>query len=99
MKTYVVNEIFASVQGEGAQAGLWYVFVRFAGCNLQCSEDGEAGFDCDTDFTSGRRMSPDGIVAEIIEAGGPRVRWVCFTGGEPTLQLDKALVDRMHAQQ
>ena len=34
--SYVVNEIFHSLQGEGARVGEVSTFVRFAGCNLTC---------------------------------------------------------------
>ena len=44
MKTYRVNDMFYSLQGEGNNTGKVAVFVRFAGCNLRCSF-------CDTDFT------------------------------------------------
>ena len=41
---YRVNEIFYTLQGEGAHSGIPAVFVRFSGCNLRCPW-------CDTDFT------------------------------------------------
>jgi hypothetical protein len=33
----VVNEIYASIQGESSYAGLPCVFVRLTACNLRCS--------------------------------------------------------------
>lgn len=29
-----INEVFVTLQGEGVQAGMPAVFLRFAGCNL-----------------------------------------------------------------
>lgn len=107
MKDYYINEIFWSPQGEGIRAGEMSLFVRFTGCNLRCSmESGElspGGFNCDTEFASGRRMTSD----EIIEYGMKLVNqpeswwsrnraWVVFTGGEPALQLDRELVSKFH---
>ena len=86
--TYVVNEIFYSLQGEGKNAGTPMVFVRFSDCNLRCSLS-NAGFDCDTEFMSGREMS----LIEILQAAEtlkPKKGWMLLTGGEPGLQLDDA---------
>lgn len=95
MKTYMVNEMFYSLQGEGIRAGTPNVFVRFAGCNLTCNR-GEHGFDCDTEFTSGVRMTGEEIVAAafklIPSITADKFPAVVFTGGEPLLQLDLALL-------
>ena len=88
---YVVNEIFYSLQGEGRKAGTPMVFVRFSDCNLRCSI-ANAGFDCDTEFMSGREMSAREILSEC-EALNPHKGWILFTGGEPGLQLDDALIE------
>lgn len=88
---YVVQEMFYSLQGEGHRAGSANVFVRFAGCNLTCRKETE-GFDCDTDFSSGMRMSAEQILARALELTGGLTPGVIFTGGEPTLQLDNDLV-------
>ena len=91
-KTYVVREIFHSLQGEGARAGSVNVFLRFAFCNLQCSREVE-GFNCDTDFSHGERMTAgqivDAVKAADLTPGG--CGWIIATGGEPTLQLDSFL--------
>lgn len=95
---YLITEIFFSLQGEGIRAGTANVFVRAAQCNLACSQLTE-GFFCDTDFSSGVRMTAAEIVdraaalhGETHDAGDRSLPWVIFTGGEPMLQLDDALV-------
>ena len=98
-KQYIVNEVFYSLQGEGLRAGQASVFVRFSHCNLACNE-AEHGFDCDTEFASGRRMARaelhERITDELSHYGVENsvIRpWLLFTGGEPSLQLDQDLVD------
>lgn len=92
--SYRVNEIFYSLQGEGARAGTPNVFVRFTGCNLKCSVGGDGGFDCDTEFSSGVDLDAEAIVAKAIALVGPTKErvGVIFTGGEPMLQLDAVLL-------
>ena len=101
MKHYVVNEIFYSLQGEGRRAGDPSVFVRFSACNLRCNVE-EHGFDCDTEFTSGRRLTLQQIRQYIDEelalygADHAVERWIVYTGGEPALQLDDDCVAFFH---
>ena len=86
---YRINEIFYSLQGEGRNTGRAAVFIRFSGCNLRCSF-------CDTDFSSYTEMSGD----DILEAIRPwkHCGFVVLTGGEPSLQVDDALVDALHRE-
>ena len=90
---YAINEIFYTLQGEGAHSGIPAVFIRFSGCNLHCPW-------CDTEFTSHTEMSAAQIVAqvqELYDLPNERRKMVVLTGGEPSLQVDKALVDALHA--
>lgn len=86
---YRVNEIFASLQGEGYWTGEARVFVRLAGCNLACPF-------CDTDHSPFTEMSVGDIIKEVRRLAGP-VRDVVITGGEPSIQLGTELVDALHA--
>lgn len=89
---YKVNEIFYTLQGEGAHSGIPAVFIRFSGCNLRCPW-------CDTEFASHTDMTAEDIVNEALtlyDIPNQRHKMVVLTGGEPSLQVDKALVDALH---
>jgi 7-carboxy-7-deazaguanine synthase len=106
--TYAVKELFKTLQGEGAQAGRAAVFCRFAGCNLWSGREEDRATAvcrfCDTDFVGmdgegGGRFANAAALAAAIAAcwGNERARrFVVFTGGEPLLQLDPALLDAVH---
>jgi 7-carboxy-7-deazaguanine synthase len=105
---YTVNEMFWSMQGEGLRAGEMSVFIRMSHCNMRCrieaGEQSPGGFDCDTEFASGRKMTDIEIVNEachlVDKDSDWRAMyrpWIVFTGGEPALQLDRELVDTFHA--
>jgi organic radical activating enzyme len=91
---YLVNEIFYSLQGEGVRAGTPNLFLRFSRCNLACKVETH-GFDCDTEFESGRWLTLPEILAEFQELTRS-CQWVILTGGEPALQADRELIDALH---
>jgi 7-carboxy-7-deazaguanine synthase len=75
-----VAEIFKSIQGESARAGLPCVFVRLAGCNLDCAW-------CDTRYA--RRGGKSMTVAQVQKkVRSFRCGLVEITGGEPLLQKE-----------
>lgn len=109
---YTVKEIFRTLQGEGAMTGRTAVFMRFAGCNLWTGREEDRHKAvckfCDTDFigTDGERGGKYSAqeLANVVEAtwlegiAVDRNRYIVITGGEPTLQLDTALIDALHAK-
>lgn len=110
---YTVKELFPTLQGEGAHAGRAAVFCRFAGCNLWSGREEDRATAvcqfCDTDFVGsdgagGGKFETASLLADTIEevwnstSAGPQQRYVVFTGGEPLLQLDTALIDALHAK-
>jgi 7-carboxy-7-deazaguanine synthase (Cx14CxxC type) len=108
--TYSIKEIFYTLQGEGAHAGRPAVFCRFSGCNLWTGREQDRASAvctfCDTDFvgTDGERggkfRDAEALAAEIDSlwpASHAPSKYVVFTGGEPLLQLDAALIAAMHA--
>lgn len=76
--TLVIHEIYRSLQGEGAYAGLPCVFVRLTACHLRCVY-------CDSPhaFTQGEILDLDEVVRRAMAFGDPLVE---VTGGEPLLQ-------------
>lgn len=109
---YAVKEAFYTLQGEGAQSGRASVFCRFTGCNLWSGREQDRAKSicqfCDTDFIgtdgqNGGRFKTAEALAEHIHALWPSKmhgvnQYVVFTGGEPLLQLDTALIDALHAR-
>lgn len=93
-------EIFSSVQGEGTRAGERHLFVRTAGCDLDCAF-------CDTPASrripdKARVFFPDGVREEANPVSRERLEELVFalderagphhalslTGGEPLLFVD-----------
>ena len=108
--TYAVKEVFLTLQGEGVQSGSRAVFLRFAGCNLWSGREQDRASAqctfCDTDFVGtdgegGGKFESAALLADHIQdlwGSGKDRRLVVITGGEPMLQLDRDLVDALHAR-
>ena len=105
---YSVKEIYYTLQGEGFYTGRPSVFLRFTGCNLWSGKEKDrkkAICDwCDTNF-----IGNDGInggkylgseIIKIIKTLWPKKEqskpYIVFTGGEPLIQLDNELIERVH---
>jgi 7-carboxy-7-deazaguanine synthase len=69
--------VFLTLQGEGVMLGTPMVFVRLAGCPINC--DG-----CDTNYTVAERAPAAEIVRRAVACAGVS-RWAWVTGGEPTI--------------
>jgi 7-carboxy-7-deazaguanine synthase len=77
-QTLNVSEIFFSIQGESTHAGRPCIFVRLAGCNLDCVW-------CDSEYaqTQGQPMEIDAILQAVTSYPA---RLLEITGGEPLVQ-------------
>lgn len=83
MHKYKIAEMFSSINGEGTHAGQLAFFIRFTGCNLNCSY-------CDTKWANVpdakyTEMTADEILSEVKKSG---IKNVTVTGGEPLIQQE-----------
>lgn len=83
MQKLFVNEVFCSIQGEGARSGTLNIFIRLTGCDLAC------GY-CDTEFTSGKELELETLLKLIKQHNCKNIIW---TGGEPSIQLSEEAVE------
>ena len=89
--TYVVKEIFYTLQGEGQNAGRPAVFCRFSGCNLWTGREQDRHRAvcqfCDTDFVGtgpdGGRFADAELLAEAVLSRWPGVEAGRARGGRP----------------
>ncbi len=88
MEEFRVVEKFVSINGEAHKAGMLAAFIRFAGCNLNCSY-------CDTRWANESKVAYEIMSeADIYHyVKSTNVRCVTLTGGEPLIQpnIDKLI--------
>lgn len=79
--TLRVVEQFISINGEGRRAGQLALFIRFAGCNLNC------GY-CDTKWANEADVSyQEYTIEELYQMmKDSKVKNITLTGGEPLIQ-------------
>lgn len=75
MKTFRLNDLFWTIQGEGFNSGRRALFVRLPFCDLKCSW-------CDTQFNSYREVTEEEF-SRVIESES--ARFAVITGGEPMM--------------
>ena len=73
-----IAEVFQSIQGEGPHRCIRQVFVRFHGCNLECSF-------CDTKLNEYKEYTAPELF-DVIDSFEDSFHSVSITGGEPLLQ-------------
>lgn len=75
-----IIEVYYSIQGESSYAGLPSIFVRLAGCNLNCAY-------CDTVYAkeAGYKLNPEELGHKLTDYD---CKLVVITGGEPLLQAE-----------
>jgi 7-carboxy-7-deazaguanine synthase len=79
----LVHSVFKTIQGEGPNVGQPSIFIRLAGCNLQCP-------GCDTEYT-GESLSRDTLfelMTRVLAASNSMQKkpLLVITGGEPLRQ-------------
>lgn len=94
-----LQEIFSSLQGEGPYIGCRQVFVRFAGCNLQCPYCDTAqiahpataklsGVEPDNISIVANPISLAWLITYLTQLLQQPFQAVSFTGGEPLYQWE-----------
>lgn len=85
------HSMFYTIQGEGPFAGHPAIFIRLAGCNLQCP-------GCDTEYTFGREAWDINRICDAalsIAKGNAGCDLVVITGGEPLRQVIGPLIYKL----
>jgi len=83
MTSLNVFEIYPSIQGESTHAGRKCVFIRLAGCNLECAY-------CDSAEAAKGQGAPMDVPAILGQVRAHGIGLVELTGGEPLIQSGAA---------
>ncbi|WP_028486908.1 7-carboxy-7-deazaguanine synthase [Thiomicrorhabdus chilensis] len=107
--SYSVKEVFYSLQGEGFHSGRPAIFCRMSKCNLWSGREADRSEAvcqfCDTDFigtdgqNGGRFADAEALSQHLLQFWPQETQttpFVVLTGGEPLLQVDQALIDKLH---
>ena len=109
MKKLSIKEVYLTIQGEGFHTGRPAVFIRFTGCNLWSGLEKDRKNAicnwCDTDFigTDGElggkytEHQLANIVKKLWESNLTYNPYVILTGGEPLLQVNSSLLQKLHS--
>ncbi|XRP97476.1 7-carboxy-7-deazaguanine synthase QueE [Methanocaldococcus sp. 16A] len=90
----MIREIFSSIMGEGKYIGRRFIFVRFAGCPLNCIYCDEMSKEYfnrvekipgSGEFETLQNMEIEDVINAIDKLKTPDLFAVSFTGGEPLL--------------
>lgn len=91
-KTFPVVETFGpTIQGEGRDAGRPCVFVRFGGCDYQCSWCDSLHAVLPAEVRKAKRLTAAQIIVEIVRLTMPPMT-VVLSGGNPLLHELQGLV-------
>lgn len=83
--TFNIVENFVSLDGEGTRAGQPTIFIRLAGCNLQCSFcDSKYSWNCDDAV----HMTLNDLMTQVKTLSDEWVKNITVTGGEPLISPD-----------
>jgi 7-carboxy-7-deazaguanine synthase len=107
---YKLNDLYPTIQGEGAQTGTPMVLIRLQGCGVGCPFcDTKETWQSDPAHqverfalaagTNPKWCEADGTtIAGLARAAAPHFSWALITGGEPAEQDLAPLVRSLHAQ-
>lgn len=110
MTTYLLNDIYPTIQGEGCHTGVPMVLVRLHGCPVGCPFcDTKETWGSDEDIQVDHIGEALGANAKFVKVTGsniasyaracaPVVKWIMLTGGEPAEQTLDELILQFHEQ-